>query len=406
MTKNILADAFGTSMEDAAEVNEFIEEQMNEEGPSPAQSFSESVELESDIDLIHSTADEAEANPEQVSVESLQMVMNAIIHRYGGSFQSTSMESGAEATLHTVAEMRELADRLTLANVASMEDYKLSDLWDKMGLLDRELPAFESNVKIMDRMSGQTDYRHGVQGLMTPIIQAFIVDGTWTSPSKAASGTGAVLEELMKAGNQAIDNAKKAADIAKKVDWMDEKAAAKAIKTIEQLTNPVNEVRRQDKRKIMGNRHLKVKTYRSKGAGAIHSWADIATVEASWERLHRGRRAEMFLGGSGFIYFTWGSLKKHKVDFSSLKDGLSKIASVARKVHSAKSTSIKKWEAHKELVEDLKRNMSPGPQSVAVRQAIIQMDRMGWSCIEAAFVVITRTIRELNTVLEKLQDEN
>jgi hypothetical protein len=400
----LIAALSNVSLEDLGGTDAMISEFASVPAPiTPSAVFHEGIEVDADVTILEATADaivsKGDENTE-VSLESAIVLVNAITHRYGGQIDITSMESGGKLdAAAVVADIRRITASLENAQVASMESYAMSDLWDKIGMMEREIPELEDNIKQLEKLAGaKVETRHGWNALLTGVLQAFTVDGSWTSPSKAVSSTGAVLDSMTKLGSEAIDHAKKATEMAKKVNFDNESEAEAFVKTLSGIKGPADallEIGRS--KKIMGNRTLKMTVKNVKVPATYGSWNSTVDVDVSWQKASVGLIFDILFTG-GIIYFGVGATKKQQVKIDDLVTGLKGVVAAAKKVHALRSESARKWSAHKELVETLKN----GVDSPLVVRAITEMDRMGWSAINTAFTVVSHILRECNAAAGKI----
>lgn len=399
------------SLENEEVVDQLIADFSNEDpAPSPSDVAHDIEIVDKDVEIIQGVVSDVTSQAEagqEVSLEAAASVVNAIIHRYGGAVDVASMESGSAGVPEFVGEMNRITAALESAAVASLESYSIKDIWDKLGMLGREIPDLEANIRELKKISdGSVSYRHGSTGAWTGILQAFTVDGTWTSPSKAAAETGKVLESLASLGSLAIDNAKKAGEIAAKVEWSDEGKRKAGLSQINAIKNPANElVGKVASMHVMDNRKMQVKRISVKVPEGMDNWSESANIDVSWMRGHKGAVLEAVLTGGNAIYITYGSLKKHPVKVAELISGLEAILKSAKKVHELRSATAKKWSAHKEAVAELKEKVN-GQGSSGVVRAISEADRMGWSAIHTAFTIIAGIIRNVNSACERIIEKD
>lgn len=380
---------------------------------TPESYVEDRLEVEGDVETLTSAAAQI-AEGQEVSHEQLDAAValaNAVTGRYGVVMQTTGMESSMDPA-QRAAEVRQhllnTSASLESALNVTMESYSLSDLWDKLGMMNREIPELEANIAAMKQHAGKdVETRHGSAAYFTGVVQAFIVDGKMTSPSVAAASTGKAMDELLAYGDQAMATAKKATDIAVKVDWKDADAAKKALEQIKGLKNVGAEVVRNfAARAVMGNRKFQASTFKVKGAEAMGDWANAAKLDVSWRKAHKGLIAELlFADQSGLIYFTYGALKKQQVKIDDLIEGASKVASAAAKTRDKRAQSPKKWAEHKKLVAELKAKVTGSSEAAVAVRLISEMDRLGWSCYNTGFTVMASIIRELNVAIKRAADK-
>lgn len=398
------------SMEDASVVEDLIVQHTEEAGEiSPSSYFAERQELDADVAIIDGKAEELEAAAaagEEVSLEALIQVVNAVTHRYGGRIDIASMEAaGSYDAVGVGAELNRISAALTNAGDVSLESFSIKDLWDKVGMMAREIPTLEVSIKAIKALDKESVvYTHGFQA-WGPLLKAFTVDGKWESPSKAVSGTSNVLNSLVKFGTMAIDNAKKAADIATKTDWNDEAKAKAALTSINGIKNPAKDlVSSVADSKVMGGRTVKASGSTFKAPSGMEGWVDTASVDVTGGKHSLAVGLDIVVFG-GHVSKAIAATKKQQVKVEELTSGLDAMLAVAKKVYEMRSQSARKWTAHKETVAALKANVK-GSGSAGVARSIGEMDRMGWSAVNAAFTIISVTIREINVALARIIEKD
>lgn len=216
---------------------------------------------------------------------------------------------------------------------------------------------------------------------------------------KAAADTASVCTDLLKLGQQAIDTAKKAADIALSVDdWKDAAAAGKAMDRIASMSTPVQDIyRRFDETYVLNNRRLNVKKFQIKGAGQLKGWGTGASLNVSWPK------AEWFdfVFVSGYVQIAQGG-RKRNIKIEELVSALEKMVAPAQASQSIRQSTPNKWQEHKTLAKRLSKDVKGSADAKAVSRSIAELDRLGWQCINGAFTIMATIIREINTAGERV----
>ncbi len=399
MKNAILSQALSVSMENLEDNADLIEEHQVTAGDlTPEVYVEERLEIENDVEVLEEAAAQIENN-ETVSHEQLDHVAqlaNAVMGRYGISFEGTGLES----TEQPAARATQLATQIRQVNASleshmnvAMESYSIRDLWDSLSMLNREIPNMGDKIAVLKNYTGNTKIRVG------GLYKIFMVNGVIASNIPAeATKTAALCETMLSLGEEAVNTAKKAADIAFKADWADEDAAEKAIKQITAMRNPGKEMYdKLDEKWTLSNRRLNVKKFDIKGADAYREWGTGYSLNVSWVKASVGEIAASLFGTAGAIIYlvaTGGS--KREVKMTEMVSALEKIKSVATKSASIRSNAPRKWSEHKALVKKLKADVRGGPKAKVAIRMIAEMDRAGWQALNGAFTVLTTIIRQLN----------
>lgn len=399
MSKSILAQALGVSMEEREEISELIAQHSEEEGTSPEVYVEERLEVEQDVAILDETAQELERVVEQdpegeseVSLESAISLVNAITHRYGADTLSPSMESAANPAA-LAQQIRHITGALEGAADASLESFALSDMWDKLGMMDREIKEMRDFIAVLKNYDGSSKIS------MIGIYKLFMVDGSIPANlSKTVDDTAKVVEDMLRAGNEAIATAKKAADIAMSVNWSDHGKADDAIKKITSLKSPIKDISTRFKEQyVMANRRITTKDFDIKGA-LSSEWARGTSVKVSGMRLSAIDfvNAIPYVGGLAVIIAVGGT--KRKVDLKELVAALEKFSAAAEKTRSVRDATPKKWTAHKLMVKNLKGHVKGSAAAQSTVRTISELDRTGWQLLNGAFSLIHMVIRQVNHV--------
>lgn len=414
MKNHLLTQALNVSNENLEVVDEAQNEQLIEQFQEEAQSnpvdgntyVEERLETEADVEILENTASqlqkEAEENGGEVtaaSMESAVLLVNAIAHRYGGSIDAASLESANGNPDMIIADIRRMTTSLESAMNVSLEGYSIADLWDRLGILNREIPLLKDNISILKNYSGDAKLKI-VPMIGRSLVYAFRVNGSVAENiPKAAADTAAVCTDLLKFGQQAIDTAKKAADIALSVsDWKDADAAGKAMDRIASISTPIQDIyRRFDETYVLNNRRLNVKKFQIKGAGQLKNWSTGASLNVSWPKV------EWFdlVFDPAYVQIAQGA-RKRNIKIEELVSALEKMVAPAQASQSIRQSTPKKWQEHKTLAKRLSKDVSGSADAKAVSRAISEMDRLGWQCINGAFTIMATIIREINTAGERV----
>lgn len=364
----------------------------------------ERLEMEQDVEVLEEAAAQIEAN-EQVSHEQLDNIAqlaNAVMGRYGVSFEGTGIESLEEPRVRAsilASHIRDVNASLESSMDISMESYSIADLWDKVGLLNREVPALRDNIAILKNYVKESARLQITPAFGTSLVYAFRVDGSIPDNiPKAATDTGAIIGDLIKLGTDLIDSSKKAADMAIRVDWKDADAAAKAMKSINSIKTPVDDVyRRFDDQFVMGNRRLNVKKFEIKGTDNLSNWATGGSLNVSWQKA----TVWDMVFHPGYVQLAQGA-RKRTIKIDELVASLDKFYDAASKTQQMRSSSPKKWQAHKQLKSRLKKDVTGTSESKVVRRVILETDRLGWQCLNGAVTILYAIIREINIAAERV----
>jgi hypothetical protein len=409
MSKDALKAALSVSLEEmeAEETSGDLLETLVQEANdlTPEQYVEDRIAVEQDIQLIDAQADQlndaVEVSHEQL--DSAIALVNAVAGRYNGfKLKSTGLEGFGDAkerVAPTVAQLRELSVGLESALNVTLESYSVKDMWDHLGILNREIPNMNDRIAVLKNYDGKTKISmHGLQ-------QIFTVDGEIAQNlAKAASDTATIVDGLLKAGEEAISVAAKAAQIAYNTDWSDENAADKALHQIAAMNNVAKTVYDKfDETFTMGYRKLNVKKFNIKGAEGLGNWAYGASLNVSWPKATKGAMVASLFGsiGAGVYMVVTGSSKRN-IEIPEMVNALTKLKDVATKSASVRSNAPKKWRDHETLVKKLKADVRGGPQAKVAVRLISELDRLGWECMNGGFTVLYFIVRGLNDAADAI----
>lgn len=429
MRNNVLNDALKASLEDLEEQaanGELLETLVAEANDLDPQSYlAERLEVEEDVGTLIQEAIVIEESGAEVTTESLDAAVrltNAVTGRYGFRMKDVSLESfgsPADRAPAVVEQMRAQVASLEAAVTTSLEAYTLGDLWNKLGLLNREIPELKDSIAVLGNYDGKARITMG------PITQIFTVDGTLVENiPKAAADTAAILDSLLKIGESTIAVSQRAAAIAYAADWTDPDAADKALKQISGLHNSAKDAYTAlDTKFVLGNRVLKVKKFAIKGGSDLGSWAEGASVSLSWPKSTTGQKLATGAGAAigGMIGLVGGAigaavgagygaglgasahqvgqaLKRRNIDIKELTAAFNKIKDSAVKSASIRNNAPKKWRDHELMVKKLKADVRGSTEAALAVRAISEQDRLGWECINAAFSILWFIVREINVL--------
>lgn len=406
MRNNILGQALNVSVESEEESQDLLELLIGESNDlTPEQYIDDRIAVEQDIQIIDAQADQLSdvANVSHEQLDSAITVVNAVAGRYNGfKLKSTGLESDAdvkERTVQVVAQLRELSTGLESALDVTMESYSITDLWDKIGLLNREVPALKDNVTVLKNYAGQQGKLAVTPAFGRSLIYALRVNGTVPDNIPKATGdTSNIIADLIKFGNQLVDDSKKAGELAMRIDWSDDAAVAKAMTAINAIKPPIDEVyRRFDETFTMGNRRLNVKKFAIKGAEDLSNWKTGASLNVSWPKS----TLMDFVFNPGVVMLIEGS-RKRTVKIDDLVASLDKFVAAANATQQMRSNSPKKWAEHNQLKTRMKKDVKGSAEAKAVQRAIVESSRLGWQCLNGSVTVLYYIIREINEAAERV----
>lgn len=406
MRNNILGQALNVSVESEEESQDLLELLIGESNDlTPEQYIDDRIAVEQDIQIIDAQADQLSdvANVSHEQLDSAITVVNAVAGRYNGfKLKSTGLESDAdvkERTVQVVAQLRELSTGLESALDVTMESYSITDLWDKIGLLNREVPALKDNVAVLKNYAGQQGKLAVTPAFGRSLIYALRVNGTVPDNIPKATGdTSNIIADLIKFGNQLVDDSKKAGELAMRIDWSDDAAVAKAMTAINAIKPPIDEVyRRFDETFTMGNRRLNVKKFAIKGAEDLSNWKTGASLNVSWPKS----TLMDFVFNPGVVMLIEGS-RKRTVKIDDLVASLDKFVAAANATQQMRSNSPKKWAEHNQLKTRMKKDVKGSAEAKAVQRAIVESSRLGWQCLNGSVTVLYYIIREINEAAERV----
>lgn len=406
MRNNILGQALNVSVESEEESQDLLELLIGESNDlTPEQYIDDRIAVEQDIQIIDAQADQLSdvANVSHEQLDSAITVVNAVAGRYNGfKLKSTGLESDAdvkERTVQVVAQLRELSTGLESALDVTMESYSITDLWDKIGLLNREVPVLKDNVAVLKNYAGQQGKLAVTPAFGRSLIYALRVNGTVPDNIPKATGdTSNIIADLIKFGNQLVDDSKKAGELAMRIDWSDDAAVAKAMTAINAIKPPIDEVyRRFDETFTMGNRRLNVKKFAIKGAEDLSNWKTGASLNVSWPKS----TLMDFVFNPGVVMLIEGS-RKRTVKIDDLVASLDKFVAAANATQQMRSNSPKKWAEHNQLKTRMKKDVKGSAEAKAVQRAIVESSRLGWQCLNGSVTVLYYIIREINEAAERV----
>lgn len=409
MKNKVLASALGVSMEDIEneriESEDLLERLVEEQNDlTPERYVDERLEVEGDISILEERAAEldGEERPSHESIDSAVAIAKAAIGRYGLDIPATGLESFEDPKARAnmvVAQLRETAASLESAMDVTMEAYSITDLWDHVSLLNREIPALKDNLSILKNYTGSSAKLVLTPMLGRSLVYQFRVNGEIPDNiPKAASDTAAIVDDLIRLGQAQVDASKRAADIALNCNWKDPASVEKALSSIKGVKTMTLEIyKRFDETFTMGNRRLNVKKFDIKGASEIGDWATGASLNVSWPKS----TAYDLIFDPSIVQVVQGS-RRRPIKVDDMVNSLDKILSAAQKTSQVRSNSPKKWQEHKQLKVRMKKDVSGSGEAKAVRRAIVEADRLGWQCINGALTILYFIIREINVAAERM----
>ena len=397
MKNSILTHALKVSMESDEDSQELLDQLRDEGGPVTADSYAEDrQELESDIEIL-SEAEESIVGDtiSQESLDSAVRVVKAITGRYHMQLETASMES-FDTTVQrdaVVEQIRGMRTSMESAMVVAMESYHVSDLWDKIGLLNREVPNLRDSLSVLKNYSGGNSKLAVTPMFGRSLVYALRVDGSVPDNiAKAAGDTGDIISDLIKFGTKLVDDAKKAGDIACRTDWKDHDAASKAMGQINQIKPQVDETyRRFDEVFTMGNRRLNVKKFDIKGLEGMGNWSHGASLNVSWPKV----TAMDLIFTAGTVQVVEGA-RKRNIKIDDMIAGLEKLVAAATATQQMRSNSPKKWQEHNTLKKRMGKDVVGSAEVKAVKRTISETSRLGWQCLNGSVTVLYYIIREIN----------
>lgn len=403
MSKDALKTALSVSLEEmemeetSGDLLTTLVEESNE--LTPEQYVEDRLLVEQDIRIIDAQADQLQ-DAVEISHEALDAkvdLVNAVVGRYNGfKLKSTGLEGHGDAKERVapmIAQLRDLSMGMEHALNVTLESYSVKDMWDHLGILNREIPNMSDYIAILKNYDGKT--KISMYGLQ----QIFTVDGEIAQNlAKAASDTAGIVDGLLKSGEEAISVAAKAAQIAFNTDWSDAAAADKALHQITGLNNVAKSVYDKfDETFTMGYRKLNVKKFNVKGAEDLGNWSYAASLNVSWPKATKGAIIASFFGSIGTAVWmvTTGS-NKRTIEIPEMVNALSKIKDAASKSASVRSNAPKKWRDHETLVKKLKADVHGSEQAKVAVRVISELDRLGWECLNGSFTIMYFIVRGLN----------
>lgn len=404
MRNSVLTAALKVSQE-SADNEELLDQLRDEETPVSADSYVEDrLEVEGDMGTLDETAArlEGDENVSQESLDNAVAMVGAVMGRYGIGLSTASLES-----VGTGPQAKELAAQIRGINASleghlnvAMESYSITDLWDKIGLLNREVPNLKDNISVLKNYASQNAKLAITPAFGRTLIYAFRVDGSVPDNiPKAATDTASIIGDLIKFGTQLVDDSKKAADIAMRADWKDQAAADKAISAINGINPKIDEVyRRFDEVFTMGNRKLNVKKFAIKNSpDGMGNWSTGGSLNVSWPKA----TVLDLIFDPSVVQVAQGG-RKRIVKIEELVGALDKFLASATSTQQMRSSSPKKWQEHKQLAVRMKKDVQGSADAKGVQRAIIETSRLGWQCLNGAVTVLYYIIREINLAAERI----
>ncbi|MNH68897.1 hypothetical protein D3C73_209860 [compost metagenome] len=405
MKNSVLTAALKVSQESVDNSEELLDQLRDDPNPVSADSYVEDrLELEQDMGTLEETAVVLDGDTlvSQESLDNAAALVSAVMGRYGITVNTASLES-AEPGLKAkelAAQIRGINASLEGQITVAMESYSMTDLWDKIGLLNREVPNLKDNVSVLKNYASSHAKLAITPAFGRSLVYAFRVDGSVPDNiPKAAGETASIIGDLIKYGTQLVDDAKKAADIAMRADWKDQASADKAISAINGINPNIAEVyRRFDQTFTMGNRRLNVKKFDIKGApDGLKNWATGGSLNVSWPK---STLVDMIFD-PGVVMVVEGS-RKRVIKVEELTGALDKFLAAASATQQMRSNSPKKWSEHKALTVRMKKDVQGSGDAQGVQRAIIETSRLGWQCLNGAVTVLYFIIREINLAAERV----
>ncbi|MNB58726.1 hypothetical protein D3C87_676230 [compost metagenome] len=405
MKNSVLTAALKVSQESAEDGEALLDQLRSESTPVNADNYVEDrLEIEQDMSTLEETVVQLEGD-ETVSQEALDnaaQMVSAVMGRYGITVNTASLESADNG-----GRAKELATQIRGINASleghlnvAMESYSITDLWDKIGLLNREIPDLKDNVAVLKNYASQNAKLAITPAFGRSLIYAFRVDGSVPDNiPKAAGDTAGIIGDLIKFGTKLVDDSKKAADIAMRVDWKDQDAADKAISQINGINPGINEVyRRFDETFTMGNRRLNVKKFDIKSVPqGMGNWGTGGSLNVSWPKA----ALLDFVFDPSVVTVVQGG-RKRVVKVEELIGALDKFLAAATATQQMRSNSPKKWTEHKQLTVRMKKDVQGSADAKGVQRAIVETSRLGWQCLNGAVTVLYYVIREINLAAERV----
>lgn len=370
---------------------------------SPSTYVDERLEVEGDLTQIEQVREEILQAGDTISHEALDShvrVINAAVHRYGGALVTTGFESATEPKFRAsevVNRIDFLSTSLESALAVSLESYSMRDMWDHLGILNREIPEMGKKIEILKTVKGKAKMKVG------NLVQLFMVDGELVNNfSAAASDTAKIVANLLRTGEEATANALKAADIAYKVDWKDPVAAEKGLKAISSLKNPAKEIYDLfDEKWTLGNRKITVKHYDVKGGSDLGEWSKNSSINISWPKTSTIQIVGALFGPVGTIAVAVAQASnKREIQLSELASALEKIKAVAVQSAGIRNKTPNKWRNHETLVKKLKADVKGSKDAQLAVRVISEVDRMGWEAVNGAFTILYFIVRQLNDLAD------
>jgi hypothetical protein len=405
MRNSVLTAALKVSQESVENTDELLDQLRDESSPVTADNYVEDrLEVEGDMGTLDETAArlEGDENVSQESLDNAAAMVGAVMGRYGIGVSTASLESvGAPAQAKELAaQIRGINASLEAHLNVAMESYSITDLWDKIGLLNREVPNLKDNVSVLKNYASQNAKLAMTPAFGRTLIYAFRVDGSVPDNiPKAATETASVIGDLIKFGTDLVDASKKAADIAMRADWKDQAAADKAISSINGINPKIDEVyRRFDEVFTMGNRKLNVKKFPIKNSpDGLGNWSTGGSLNVSWPKA---TLLDLVFDPSVVSVAQGG--RKRIVKVEELVGALDKFLAAATATQQMRSNSPKKWQEHKQLAVRMKKDVTGSSDAQGVQRAIIETSRLGWQCLNGAVTVLYYIIREINLAAERV----
>lgn len=410
MRNDLLTNALKVSLEEieeqqaSADLLETLVEEANDLDPNTY--VAERIEVEGDVGTLVQEAAGIEEAGVEVTHESLDAAVrlaNAVTGRYGFRMKDTGLESFGDASArapHVVAQLRGQAASLEAAVDVSLESYSVKDLWDHLGILNREIPNMADKIAVLKNYKGSAKISMG------SLWKIFQVNNTIApNLTGAASETAGLVDIMLRLGEEATSNAQKAAEAAYKVDWSDEVAAEKGLKAIAALKNTGKEAYdKLDEKWTLCNRRLNVKRFDLKGGEHLSKdWTNGYSLNVSWPKATGMEIVANLTGNFGaLVYLIVQGSTKREVKIEDMVAALEKIKAVATKTASIRSNAPRKWAAHNALVKKLRADVRGSDKAKVAIRAISELDRLGWECLNGAFTVLYAIVRQLNDAADSV----
>lgn len=361
------------------------------------------IEVERDINLLETAADVIEARGEAVSQEDLEhgkVLANAVVGRYGIEYTGSSFEDPTLATQQQelLAHMGAARASLESALDVTLESYGFSDMWNHIGILNREIPNLADRIAVLKNYDGKASIRP------IGLSKIFMKDGEPVQNlAKGMSDTVDLVTKLLDLGQKMTDQSRKATAAAIKVDWKDAHAAEQGLQAVAAGHNYANEVFQGfNDVWTLANRKMTVKRFNVKGADGLRGWGQSASLRLSGIKSTGSEWAAFLIGGGyglAALEISRGS-NKRKIDLKEFVVALERFKESATRSQAIRHDAPKRWREHQNLVKSLKADVNGSDQANLARRLISEQDRLGWECINAAFSIQWVIIRQINDCID------